>query len=113
MLTVADMEPYIEKEFGSRLEPMGFRHLGRHKWVRSQKQPIRELFVLGGLKGARYSPIWGFSSGFAPSFRPHRFRRQSTEKNVIMDLGIDPIDITGNVPQQAFGFITGQRHRDS
>lgn len=25
----------------------------------------------------------------------------------IMDLVIDPIDITGDVPQQAFGFITG------
>jgi hypothetical protein len=40
-------------------------------------------------------------------FRGHSFRRQSTDKNAIMDLVIDPIDITGDVSPQAFGFITG------
>lgn len=107
MLTVADIEPHIEREFGSRLEPLGFQHLGDRKWVRSQKLPIRELFVIGALKGAEYCPVWGFSSGLAPSFRGRSFRRQSTDKNVIMDLVIDPIDLTGDVPRQAFGFITG------
>jgi hypothetical protein len=107
MLTVADIEPHIESEFGSRLEPLGFQRLGERKWVRSQKLPIRELFVIGALKGAQYSPAWGFSSGFAPSFRGRSFRRQSTDKNAIMDLVIDPIDITGDVPRQAFGFVTG------
>jgi hypothetical protein len=107
MLTVADIEPHIESEFGSRLEPVGFQRLGERKWVRSQKLPIRELIVIGALKGAQYSPAWGFSSGFVPSFRGHSFRRQSTDKNAIMDLVIDPIDITGEVPWQAFGFIAG------
>jgi len=107
VLTVSDIEPHIEREFGSRLEPLGFQRLGQRKWVRSQKQPIRELFVIGTLKGARYSLAWGFSSGFVPSFRGQSFRRQSTDKNAIMDLIIDPIDITGDVPPQAFGFITG------
>jgi hypothetical protein len=107
MLTVASIEPHIESEFGSRLEPLGFQRLGERKWVRSQKLPVRELFVIGTLKGARYSPAWGFSSGFAPSFRGQSFRRQSTVKNVIMDLMIDPIDITGDVPRQTFSFITG------
>ena len=107
MLTVADIEPHIESEFGSRLEPLGFQRLGERKWVRSQKLPIRELFVIGVLKGARYSPAWGFSAGFVPSFRGRNFRRSSTDKNAIMDLVIDPIDIAGDVPRQAFDFITG------
>jgi hypothetical protein len=107
MLTVADIEPHIESEFGSRLESLGFQRLGERKWVRSQKLPVRELFVIGALKGAQYSPAWGFSSGFVPSFRGRSFRRQTTDKNAIMDLVIDPIDITGDVPRQAFGFITG------
>jgi hypothetical protein len=107
MLTVADIEPYIESEFGSRLEPLGFQPVGGRKWVRSQKRPIRELFIINALKGAQYSPAWGFSSGFAPSFRGQSFRRQSTDKNAVMDLVIDPIDTTGEVPSQAFGFITG------
>ena len=105
MLTVADIEPHIENEFSSRLEPLGFQRLDKRKWVRSQKLPIRELFVIGALKGAQYSPVWGFSSGFVPSFRGRSFRRQTTDKNAIMDLVIDPIDITGEVPRQAFGLI--------
>src|SRR5688500_14523912 len=107
MLTIADIEPRIESEFGSRLEPLGFQRLDKRKWVRSTKLPIRELFVVGALKGAQYSPAWGLSSGFAPSLRGRTFRRQSTDKNAIMDLVIDPIDITGEVPRQAFGFIAG------
>ena len=107
VITVADIEPHINSEFGSRLEPLGFRLLGQRKWVRSQKHPIRELFVIGALKGGLYSPTWGFSSGFVPSFRSKTFRLQSTDKNAVMDLVIDPIDITGEVPTQAFGFITG------
>jgi hypothetical protein len=107
MLTVADIEPYIESEFGERLEPLGFRRLGQRKWVRSAKLPIREFFSIGALKGGQYCPAWGVSCGFAPSLRNQEFRRQSTDKNAVMDLVIDPIDITGAVPPQTFHFITG------
>ena len=107
MLTVSDIEPNIETEFGSRLEPLGFERLGQRRWIRSCKLPIRELFTIGALKGGRYSPVWGFSCGVVPSFRAQSFRRQSTHKKAIMDLVIDPIDITGSVPPKAFGFITG------
>jgi hypothetical protein len=65
------------------------------------------LFVIGSLKGGRYCPSWGFSSGFVPAFRGHTFQRQSTARKAITDLVIDPIDLTGAVPPQAFGFITG------
>jgi hypothetical protein len=107
VLTVSDIDPHIQREFGSRLEPLGFQWLGERKWVRSQKLPMRELFVIAALKGGMYSPMWGFSSGFVPSFRSRRFRRQTTDKNAMMDLTIDPIDVPGLVPPQAFGFITG------
>jgi hypothetical protein len=105
VFTVAEVEPHIEREFGSRLEPAGFRPLGRRHWVRSHKQPLRELFVLKAVGGARYSPAWGISCGFAPAVQSRRFRHQSTEKSAVMDLVIDPIDITGNVPPQAVSRI--------
>ena len=107
MLTIADIEPYIQKEFGSRLEQTGFTRLSNRKWIRSRNIPIREVFEIGLLKGGRYCPVWGFSSGFAPSFGRYEFRRQRTEKQATMDLIIDPVDTTGAVPPQAFGFITG------
>ena len=107
MLKVSEIEPDIQHEFSSRLEPLGFQRLGRHKWLRSQKHPVRELFGLTSLKGGRYCPVWGFSSGFVPSFKGQTFRRQSTDKNAINDLVIDPIDITGLVPSLTFRFISG------
>jgi hypothetical protein len=107
MLTVSDIEPFIEREFGSRLEPLGFRKLKQRKWVRSETPPIRELFVVGALKGGGYSPSWGFSSGLVPTLRGGAFKRQSSDNNAVMDLVIDPIDTAGSVPSQAFSFITG------
>jgi hypothetical protein len=106
MLTVADIDPHIEREFGEPLERSGFRLLKKRQWVRSQKLPIREFFVLQALKGGGYSPAWGFSCGIVPSVKGQTFKRQSTDKNAVMDLIIDPIDTTG-VPANIFSFITG------
>lgn len=107
MLTVSDLNVQIINEFGTQLEPLGFQRIGYRKWVRSQKQPIREMFLIETLKGFTYSPTWGFSSGIVPSFRSNSFHRQSSDKSAVRDLIIDPIDITGRVPRQTFGFITG------
>lgn len=109
MLTVADIQPHIEREFGSRLEPHGFQQRGQRGWFRSTKRPIREFFGIGAMKGGAYSPAWGFSTGFMPDlqWRSGTFRRQSTDRNAITEFGIDPMDITDNVPPQAFRFTTG------
>lgn len=107
MLTIAEIEPHIEAEFGARLEPLGFQRLGKRTWLRSEKKPIREIFGIGMLKGNRYCPSWGLSSGLVPAFPGRSFKRQSTDKNAIADLIIDPVDITGDVPKQVFGFIPG------
>ena len=105
MVTAADIEPHIEIEFGSRLEQLGFQSLGGRNWIRSRRPPIRELFAIRVLGGAQYSPVWGLSSGFVPSFRSGTFRRQSTHKNAVMDLVIDPIDLTSKMPPQAFSLF--------
>jgi hypothetical protein len=107
MPTVADVESEIDIAFGPLLEPIGFMKHGRRRWVRSQKLPIRELFEIGASRCGRYSPVWGFSSGFVPFFDGHRFRCRNTDKNADMDLVIDPIDITATVPPQAFSFMPG------
>jgi len=106
MLKVPDIEAYIQREFSSRLNPFGFTQVGQRKWVRATRLPIRHIFSIGAI-GAMYCPSWGISSGLAPSFRANTFRCQTTDKNAAMDLIIDPIDETGNVPQESFGFITG------
>jgi hypothetical protein len=108
MITASDVEQHVVREFGSRLESLGFELVGKRKWVRSKKTPIRELFGIGALKGCRYSPAWGFSTGVVPAIRSsNTFARQSTSKNAVKDLIIDPVDPTGEVPKQSYGFLPG------
>lgn len=105
MLRMADIDPVIHREFSSRLEPHGFHLINRGKWIRSTKLPIREFFAIGALKGGQYSPSWGISSGLVPRIKGGKFYRQSSDKNSVEDLIIDPVDITGQVPPEAFRHI--------
>lgn len=106
VITASDLEPYIEREFGLRLAAEGFCQVAKRTWVRSAKLPIREIFRIYFL-GARYTPCWGISSGIVPALHGNGFRRQQTDKSAVMDLVIDPIDITGEVPKETFSFIPG------
>ncbi len=107
MLTVPEIEPYIERAFATLLEPRGFRMTGKRRWVRSVKAPMREIFSIEALKGGHYSPSWGISCGYVPVLKGRQFRRQSTERNAVPDLIIDPIDVGGHVDPHSFSFITG------
>jgi hypothetical protein len=86
------------------LAAIGFKPVGARKWVRATKLPLRELFDLRASKGGTFAPAWGFSTGKIPSWQ-RQFRRQSTDKNAIMDPMVDSRLLTLPAPQ--FGFITG------
>ncbi len=88
MVTAADLHVALEREYGSRLEPAGFRFMGRDTWVRATKLPIRELVTIHALKGGGYAPGWGLSCGLAPVSKGKAFRHQSTDKNAAMDLNL-------------------------
>jgi hypothetical protein len=47
------------------------------------------------------------SSGVVPIIQGTRFKRQTTERNAVMDLTIDPVDRSGAVPRQSFMFLSG------
>jgi hypothetical protein len=107
MVSIADVDECMAREFGSRLEPHGFRLVGKRKWARSSGGPVRHLMTIGAVKGATYVPIWGISSGIVPTIRAKRFGHQTTDKNAVMDLIVDPIDLSGRVPNESFAFLPG------
>lgn len=107
MVNAADLDGHVEAAFGAALGQHGFAKVGARRWVRSRDAPVRALFTINALRGGRYCPAWGISSGFAPSGRGRRFARQSTDKSAVMDLVLDPVDLSGDVPQAAYGFISG------
>jgi hypothetical protein len=107
MTTIAEVDECVAREFGSLLEPHAFRPVGKRKWVCSSRAPIRYLVRIGALKGATYCPIWGISSGVVPTIKGKRFRPQTTDRNAVMDLIIDPVDREGTVPPESFAFLAG------
>lgn len=88
----------IIETFNARLAALGFEAPRPRHWVRSTKQPIREIFELQPLKGATYSACWGFGLDFVPRYGRGGFRWKRTTKSAQCDLRIDPIDETGDVP---------------
>lgn len=104
MPTISCLEAPIATYFGAPLAAIGFKPIGSRKWVRATKLPLRELFELRAYKGATFAPAWGFSTGEIPSWQ-RQFRRQSTDKNAIMDLMVDSRLLTPPAPE--FGFLTG------
>ncbi len=97
-----NIDDIVSDAFGPVLNAMGFSTAGRRKWVRDQKAPIREIFVVSALKGSYFSPAWGFSLDFVPDFRGPGFSWKRTNKSCDFDLTIDPIDLTGNLGPWSF-----------
>jgi len=100
-----NLKQRITDEFSSQLGNKGFRLIAPCRWIRPHNDSIKQIFVLNAIKGGQYSPAWGFSTGIAPSFKGQVFRKQSSDKNSVMELIIDPIDVTGVVPEFAFSVL--------
>jgi len=107
MVNASDLNAYVDVAFDAALKPHGFKRVAARRWVRSCDAPIRGIVTINALKGGQYCPAWGVSSGFAPSMRGRRFARQSTDKNSVMDLVMDPVDLSGTVPSRAYRFVSG------
>lgn len=107
MVSAADLDAYVDTAFGAALAQHGFAKVAAHRWVRSRNAPVRALFAINALKGGTYCPAWGISSGFAPPCRGRRISRQSTDKSAVMDLVMNPVDVSGDVPRAAYTFIAG------
>lgn len=79
--------------FGPRLEEIGLEAMARRKWGDPGERPIRRLFELQPLKGASYTPLWGFSFDFVPHLTGRgEIRWHRTLKNTRFDLACRPID---------------------
>ena len=79
--------------FGTALAEEGLEAIGLRKWGRPGARSIREVFELQALKGASYTPYWGFSFDFVPHLAGEgEVRWHRTLKSARVDLGCRPID---------------------
>ena len=79
--------------FGTALAERGLEAIGPRRWGRPGSRSIREVFELQALKGASYTPYWGFSFDFVPHLTGRgEVRWHRTLKSARCDLGCRPID---------------------
>jgi hypothetical protein len=83
----------FEECFGLPLIRNGFTHVSDRKWIRRRTPDFADLFEIQALKGASYSPLWGFSLNFVPHLSGKNVRFHSTDKSALFDYRYDPLDI--------------------
>jgi len=89
---VDTVDQIVQEVFSPPLNKLRFEQIERRKWVRSKKPLIREVVQLIAMKGACFSPIWGFSLDFVPHISAGRVRWHRTAKSTRLDLSYDPYD---------------------
>jgi hypothetical protein len=92
IVPTSKMDAMFAENFGVALLDHGFEHADRRKWVRSTKQPIRELVQINPLKGGNFCPAWGFSLDYVPNVSGSSLRWHRSPKTAILDLCFDPLD---------------------
>jgi hypothetical protein len=102
------MAAIFAETFGAALTPHGFEQADRRRWVRSAKQPIRELFSVLAMKGAAFSPCWGFSLDFVPHVSGSSVRWHRSTKAAHFDLCYDPVDYTTDVDEWFVDSLMGR-----
>ena len=88
----AIMDEIFEVIFGAELTSNGFQYIHRRKWVRSRVPEIRDLFAIQALKGANFSPLWGFSLDYVPHQAGKKVLWHRTPKSARFDLRYDLMD---------------------
>jgi hypothetical protein len=92
----SELDVLFAQTFGAALTADGFEPTDRRRWVRSTKQPIREVFSLLAMKGGCFSPRWGFSLDFVPHVSGSSVRWHRSTKAARFDLCYDPVDYTAD-----------------
>src|ERR1022692_2349304 len=108
IVPASEMDAIFAATFGSALPKHGFERIDDRKWVRSTKAPIREVVRLVALKGASYSPAWGFSLDFVPHVSGSSSRWHRSAKAAIFDLCYDPIDYTMSLDDCTISSLAGR-----
>ncbi len=88
----AEMNLIFGKNFGQPLIHEGFVRVSDRKWIRRHSADIADLFEIQALKGANYSPLWGFSLSYVPHISGSTLRWHNTDKSAQFDYRYDPLD---------------------
>jgi hypothetical protein len=92
-LPVKEFLSLVGAGFDDALKPHGFEKISGRRWVRSTKQPIREIVELATINNACFNPRWGFSLDYVPHIAVGGVKWHRTNKSAMVDLTFDPADL--------------------
>jgi hypothetical protein len=105
MLTINDVDSALKDKIQSIFGEDNFFEIKNRKWLKKCSTNIYYIFEIKPLKGNTYSPAWGISIGDFLIYKNKKLYNQSTEKQKDMNLIIDPIDESGEVPDYNYCFF--------
>jgi hypothetical protein len=89
MVSAAEIDEILIRDFGPSLSSIGFSHVSKRRWVRTRIAEIRDLVIVQALKGGADSPILGFSLDYVPHVAGQSMQWHRTEKSSRFDLGVE------------------------
>lgn len=89
------------------LEALGFSEQKPLHWLRSNDQPIRQLFSFSRWQAGRLAPRWGLSLDFVPHFAGSKVAWHRTEKSARYDISIEAHDYEDFLQTD---YVYGERH---
>jgi hypothetical protein len=78
--------------------PTDFQRVTDRRWVSASNAHLRYLLEFREMKGAKHSARWGVSVDFVPHLKGKKLSWKRTAEKASLDLCIDPIDVSGSIP---------------
>ena len=92
-LPPAKIDDWFHTAYGFELSGHGFEQVGRRRWIRSSKVPIREGIQINAMKGYSFAPFWFVSLDPVPDVTAKgHVRWHRTPGSALPDLRVDPMD---------------------
>lgn len=107
MITIKDVDTELHSILEKKLGSIGFIEIDNRKWVRHKNNGVFDLYLITATKGASYSPCWGVGIESFPIYKNNKLLNQKNDRNKGMNLIIDPIDETGELPDYHYSFLSG------
>lgn len=83
----------VSAEFDEALKPHCFEKISDRRWIRSVKQPIREIVEFSKINNLYFNPKWGFSFDYVPHVDAIEIKWHQTNRKAMFDLTFDPVDV--------------------
>ena len=93
LLSSTERDAIVSEQLRAKLPSLGLTERSVRSWIAKSEGPVRRLFEIYLMRGAKLRLCWGFSLDFVPHISAGRVRWHRTEKSALLDVTVDPRDL--------------------